>query len=130
MKLNKVLLTGIVGGAVVWVYYFLTHGLILADMYMKHSVFITESANPIWFVFNTVLVALAGALLFAKTRGSWAEGIKGGLTFGFFCRSRSIFLPVFQFTSPGMGGDRAYWLACLRFSRRHSIQEVKFCNNS
>jgi len=84
MKLNKVLLTGIVGGAVVWVYYFLTHGLILADMYMKHSVFITESANPIWFVFNTVLVALAGALLFAKTRGSWAEGIKGGLTFGFF----------------------------------------------
>ena len=84
MKLSKVLLTGIVGGAVVWVYYFLTHGLILADTYMKHSVFITESANPIWFVFNTVLVALAGALLFAKTRGSWAEGIKGGLTFGFF----------------------------------------------
>ena len=31
-----------------------------------------------------VTLTVMAAILFAKTRGSWAGGLKGGLTFGFF----------------------------------------------
>jgi hypothetical protein len=83
MNWTKAFIAGVVGGIALWVYNFLMHGLIMANTYTKYEVF-REDANPIWFVVVTLAVGITGALLFAKTRTVWAEGIKGGLTFGFF----------------------------------------------
>ncbi len=83
MNWSKAFISGIVGGIALWVYNFLMHGLIMANTYAKYDAF-RQDANPVWFVVVTVLVGIAAALLFAKTRAIWAEGIKGGMTFGFF----------------------------------------------
>ena len=83
MNWTKTFITGIVGGIVLWVYNFLMHGLIMAKTYEKYAVF-RQDASPLWFAVVTLLIGITGAILFAKTRAVWAEGIKGGLTFGFF----------------------------------------------
>lgn len=83
MNLMKVIITGIGGGVVVWLYNFLMHGLIMAKTYEKYEVF-RQDASPVFFVLATIFISIFGALLFAKTRGSWADGLKGGITFGFF----------------------------------------------
>ncbi len=83
MNWMKVFITGIVGGVLIWLYNFLMHGLIMAKTYEKHEIF-RQDASPIFFALAAVFIAIAGALLFAKTRASWAEGLKGGITFGFF----------------------------------------------
>ena len=83
MNWMKVFITGIVGGVVVWLYNFLMHGLIMAKTYGKYDIF-RDDASPVFFALAFVFIAFAGALLFAKTRNSWADGLKGGITFGFF----------------------------------------------
>lgn len=83
MNWFKVFITGVVGGLVVWVYNSLVHGLIMSKTYEKHEIF-RQDANYIWFAISMVIIAFFCALLFAKTRNSWAEGLKGGITFGFF----------------------------------------------
>ncbi len=83
MNWVKVFITGIVGGVVVWLYNFLMHGLIMARTYEKYEIF-RDDASPVFFVLAMVFIAISGALLFAKTRNSWADGLKGGITFGFF----------------------------------------------
>ena len=83
MNWMKVFITGIVGGIVIWLYNFLMHGLIMAKSYTKYEIF-REDGSMIFFLLAMVFIAIAGALLFAKTRNSWADGIKGGITFGFF----------------------------------------------
>jgi len=83
MNWKKVIFTGIVGGVVVWLYNFLMHGLIMAKVYEKYEIF-RQDASQLFFFLAMVFIAISGALLFAKTRGSWADGLKGGITFGFF----------------------------------------------
>lgn len=83
MNWIKVLITGFVGGVVIWLYNFLMHGLIMAKTYKKYEIF-RDDASPVFYVLAFVFIAIAGALLFAKSRGSWADGVKGGITFGFF----------------------------------------------
>ena len=83
MNWIKVLITGLVGGVVIWLYNFLMHGLIMAKTYKKYEIF-RDDASPVFYVLAFVFIAIAGALLFAKSRGSWADGVKGGITFGFF----------------------------------------------
>ena len=83
MNWTKAFISGIVGGIAVWVYNFLTHGLIMANTYKKYEVF-RQDASMGSYAVVTILVGIAGGLLFAKTRAIWAEGIKGGMTFGFF----------------------------------------------
>lgn len=83
MNWMKVFITGIVGGVVVWLYNFLMHGLIMTKTYGKYEIF-RDDASPVFFALAFVFISIAGALLFAKTRASWADGLKGGITFGFF----------------------------------------------
>ena len=45
---------------------------------------LTLDANPAWFLLIAVAICVTAALLFARTRGSWAPGWKGGLSFGLF----------------------------------------------
>ena len=84
MNWMKAILAGVVGGVVVTIYNFLVHSYIMGATYEKYEVFAVEPANPIWFFVVGVVIALMGALLFARSRSSLAPGIAGGLAFGFF----------------------------------------------
>jgi hypothetical protein len=80
----RVLIGGIVGGIAVSIANFVMHGFILGSTYMKYpEVFTQEEANPGAFFGVAIVVGIFAAMLFAKTRASWAPGIVGGVNFGF-----------------------------------------------
>lgn len=91
MSWGKAILAGIVGGFVVSVADWVLHGVVMADTYTKYSVFSQTQANPLWFVVIAILIGIFAAILFAKTRTSWAESWKGGATFGFWLAMTAFF---------------------------------------
>jgi len=83
MNWTRIALGGLAAGVVTNVADFVMHGLLLGNTYVEHAdVFSQEQANPLWFAAISILTALFVALLFAKTRQSFAPGWKGGLLFG------------------------------------------------
>lgn len=91
MNWTKLILAGIVAGVVTWIANFVMHGLILADTYTRFPVFSQEAASPFMFLFVGVFIALAAALLYAKTYTCWGGGWKAGATFGFFLGLAAFF---------------------------------------
>jgi len=83
MNVSKALLAGAVGGVVVAVYDFIVHGLIMDATYKKYTLF-RQDANMVWFPILAIVIGVVAAVIFAKTRSSWAAGVKGGVTFGFW----------------------------------------------
>ncbi len=95
MNWSKVLLAGVVGGVAMNISEFIMHGLILAGTYESYpDVFTQEQANPLWFLLVALCIATAAAILFSKTRQSWADGAGGGATFGFWV-GLIVFFPPF-----------------------------------
>ena len=85
MNWTRILLGGLAAGIVMTIADFVMHGMIMAPTYMRYTeVFSQTQANPAWFMLIGICIALTAALMFGKTRASWAPGWKGGLTFGFF----------------------------------------------
>lgn len=85
MNWTKIALAGLVGGVLGTISDFVTHGVILENTYRKYpEVFSQTQTNPLLFLLIAVLMAFFSALLFAKTRNCWANGWKGGATFGFY----------------------------------------------
>jgi hypothetical protein len=85
MNWMRIALAGLAAGVVTWLSDFVLHGLVMGPTYMRlDEVYTQTAANPLWFLLISVTIAFMAALLFARTRGSWAPGWKGGLTFGFF----------------------------------------------
>jgi hypothetical protein len=85
MNWGRIALAGVAAGIVTTVSDFVLHGVVMAPTYKRLSqVFSQTQASPAWFVLVAVTICLMSALLFARTRGSWAAGWKGGLAFGFF----------------------------------------------
>jgi hypothetical protein len=84
MNWTKAILAGVVGGIALNLADWIMHGFILGPTYMKYPVFTQEPASPLYFLAISLLMGIFAALLFAKTRSSWAEGIAGGATYGFF----------------------------------------------
>jgi hypothetical protein len=85
MNWTRVLLGGLLAGIVTNLSGWVMHGMIMADTYKKYDqVFSQTGANPAKFFAVAIAVAVFTAILFAKTRASWAEGVKGGVTFGFW----------------------------------------------
>ena len=82
MNWSKTLIAGVVSGIALTVYEFIVHAKIMASTYAKYPVFAGDGG--LHFVLVAVCVAIAAAILFSKTRGSWADGPAGGATFGFF----------------------------------------------
>ena len=97
MNWVKIIITGFVGGIATWAYSSLVHGFIMAKTYTKYEVFRQEMSSPLYFILVSVMVALMGTMLFAKSRSAWAEGLKGGVMFGFFLGLVAFFS---QFWSP------------------------------
>lgn len=86
MNWSKVVIIGVVGGIVTWLYNFLMHGIIMSGAYAGNAVFVQpeDGSNPLWFLLVQVCTGIMAALLFVKTRSVWSDGFKGGATFGFF----------------------------------------------
>jgi hypothetical protein len=85
MNWTHVLRAGVVAGIVTNLADFVMHGMIMANTYVKYpQVFSQTQANPLWFLLVALCLGLSAAILFGKSRSSWAAGWKGGATFGFF----------------------------------------------
>lgn len=85
MNWIRVLLGGVVAGLAINVADFVMHGIIMAPTYMRYpEVFSQTQANPLWFTAIGVCIGIAAALMFGRTRSSWAPGVKGGVVYGVF----------------------------------------------
>jgi len=93
MNWTRILAGGVVAGILVNLVDFVLHGMLMAPTYKKYSdVFVQTEANPAYFFAASIAVAICIAILFGKTRGSWAEGWMGGATFGFFFGLATFFM--------------------------------------
>ncbi len=85
MNWGKTILAGVVGGVALWLLDFVLHGMVMAGTYQRYTeVFSQEPANPLSFLGVAIAIGITVAILFAKTRGSWAAGLAGGATFGLY----------------------------------------------
>lgn len=84
MNWSKALVGGIVAGLALTLVEFVMHGMIMSSTYQKYPDVFRQDAGPAYFVFVAVCMGIAIAILFAKTRACWADGAKGGATYGFF----------------------------------------------
>ena len=85
MNSKKALIAGVVGGIVLWLCGFVLHGLIMGSTYMKYKDVFSQEEDPSHMVYFLVLalgIAIVAALIFAKTRGSWGDGVAGGAKYG------------------------------------------------
>jgi hypothetical protein len=97
MNWGRIILAVVVGGIVLWLANFGLHGFVMANTYMEYpEVFNQEASNPLWFLLLELLIALPAAVIFSKTRGSWAAGAKGGLVFGFWVGFLGFFPQLFN----------------------------------
>ena len=97
MNWTRALVAGVVGGIVMWIADFLLHGFVMGGTYMKYpEVFTQEPSNPLLFLVIEILIGIPAAIIFAKTRQSWAEGVKGGLSFGFWIGLLGFFPQFFN----------------------------------
>ena len=109
MNWTKIGMAGIAGGVVIWLLDFMAHGFMLANTYTRYEIFnVSEAANPLMFLFVSICIAAAAAILFARTRESWAAGAAGGATYGFFIGLVGIF-PFFY--NPMVLNGFPYYLA-------------------
>ena len=92
MNWTKIGIGAVVGGIVIWLIDFVSHGFLLADAYTRMPIFqVDEAANPVMFLLVSICIAGAAAILFARTRQSWEAGAGGGATYGFFIGLVGIF---------------------------------------
>lgn len=85
MNWGKVILGGVLAGIVVTLAGYVLHEVILGATYEKYpDVFTQQGGSPAWFFVIGILISLFAAILFAKTRRCWADGLMGGVTFGFW----------------------------------------------
>ena len=85
MNWQKALLSGLAAGIALSIYEFIMHGLIMANTYIKYpELYDQQQANPLYFLLIAVCITTFSAILLGKTRQCWADGFKGGATYGFF----------------------------------------------
>lgn len=109
MNWGKVLIGGVAAGVATNIVDFVLHGMVMSNTYMGlPEVFSQEQANPLFFLLVSVCMAIAAAMLFAKTRQAWTDGVKGGATFGAFL---GLFAFFPSFYSPLVIDGFPYYLA-------------------
>ncbi|MBP9826600.1 MAG: hypothetical protein KBF21_20395 [Thermoanaerobaculia bacterium] len=97
MNWTRIVLGGVVAGIVTNLVGFVMHGILLADTYKRYSeVFTQTEANPAKFFAVSIALSLGVAILFARTRPSWAAGWKGGATFGLFFGCAQLFVNFYN----------------------------------
>jgi len=97
MNWSKAIIAGIAAGVAVGFTNFITYGLLLGPTYVEYDqVFSQEQANPMYFFLIAICIGIAASILFARTRGSWSAGAKGGATFGFWLGLVAFFAPFYD----------------------------------
>ncbi len=97
MNWSKALIAGVVGGIVLFFADFVMHGMIMGSTYAKYpALFVQEEGGIHWFLLISLCIGIALAILFAKTRQCWADGAKGGATFGFWVGLVVFFTPFYS----------------------------------
>jgi len=108
MNWTRIVLGGVVAGIVTNLASYVMHGILLADTYKKYSdAFSQVPTNPAKFFGVAIAVGVCMAILFGKTRTSWAGGWKGGATFGLFVGIAGFFT---HFYNPLVIGGFPYFL--------------------
>lgn len=96
MNWGRVTIAGVAAGIVIWLADYVMHVMIMGATYAKYpEVFTQEEASPFWFLLVSVCIALAAAILFAKTRKCWSAGVAGGVAFGFWLGLTAFFGPFY-----------------------------------
>ena len=108
MNWSKTLIGGIVAGIALTLVEFVMHGMIMRSTYEGYPDVFRQDASPTYFVFVAVCMGIALAILFAKTRHCWADGVKGGATYGFFAGLIGFFS---HFYNPLVFDGYPYYLA-------------------
>lgn len=109
MNWTRVVSGGVAAGIVTWLADFFMHGILLGDTYTRYAdAFSQTQANPLAFAGISVAIGLCTAILFARSRGSWGDGWKGGATFGLFLGLAGFFS---SFYYPLVIGGFPYYLA-------------------
>ena len=96
MNWSKAILAGVVAGIVKTLADYVMHGVIMADAYAKYPAFTQEESGVHYFFLVGISIAIFAAILFGKTRSAWAEGTRGGATFGFFLGLVFFFDPFYR----------------------------------
>ena len=97
MNWQKALLAGVVAGVAMSFAEFVLHGMVMANPYTKYpDVFTQEEGNPLHFLLVAVCISLFAAILFGKTRQCWADGLKGGATYGLFLGMAFFFVRFYD----------------------------------
>lgn len=92
MNWTRIVIGGVVAGILTNLANYVMHGMIMANTYKKYDqVFSQTAANPLKFFAVAIVMWICVAVLFGKTRQSWAAGWNGGLGFGFFLGLASFF---------------------------------------
>lgn len=108
MNWTRIVLAGVVAGIVAFFANFVMHGMLLADTYKKYTdAFSQVQVSPFKFLAVALAVNICVAILFGRTRASWAAGVKGGLTFGLFLGLAQFFT---HFYNPLVIGGFPYYL--------------------
>lgn len=112
MNTNKAITAGAVGGVGLAVYEFVMHGLIMGNTYAGNPNTFRQDANMIWFPIIAIILGVTAGMLFGKTRSMWAEGAKGGMTYGFWL---GLVVAFGAFYSPLTINGFPYYLAWCWF---------------
>ncbi len=97
MNWTKMLIAGVAAGVAMNLADWVMHGMIMANTYAGlPEVFTQEQANPGWFFLVAVCLALAAALLYAKTYDCWSGGLPGGVRFGVCLGLVVFFVPFYN----------------------------------
>jgi len=108
MNWTRIVLGGVVAGIITNLANYVMHGMLLADTYKKYSdAFSQVPVNPAKFFAVAIAVGICVAILFGKTRASWAAGWRGGATFGLFLGIAHFFT---NFYNPLVIGGFPYYL--------------------
>lgn len=83
MKLGRLLTVAVVLGVVMNVVDFLVHGLALQGLYAGMPIMRTDT-SVVALVIGDFVAALVFVWVYSRVRGSFAPGLVGGLTFGFY----------------------------------------------
>lgn len=82
MNLRKLVTIGVVVGIVANVLDFVVHGNLLASYYTLAP--FRQDVGPTWMVIGDFVTAFVFAWVYLKVAGSFAPGVPGGVTMGFY----------------------------------------------
>lgn len=89
MDFRKFLAIGLTVGIAANLVDFLVHGQLLADLY-SHPPF-RQGVNPGWMILSDFVAAFVFAWFYLAVAGSFAPGVPGGVTMGFYTGVLLIF---------------------------------------